>query len=46
MVLIAIQDGDLKGSLRQKDIDRFNAPGSDYFIYLLSTRAGVFFLFR
>lgn len=33
-------DGDLKASLRQKDIDKFNAPGSDYFIYLLSTRAG------
>ncbi|KAG8855985.1 hypothetical protein FRB91_001375 [Serendipita sp. 411] len=33
-------DGDLKGSLRQKDIDKFNAPGSEYFIYLLSTRAG------
>ncbi|CCA67695.1 probable CHD1-transcriptional regulator [Serendipita indica DSM 11827] len=33
-------DGDLKGALRQKDIDRFNAPDSEYFIYLLSTRAG------
>ncbi|KAG8699310.1 hypothetical protein FRC08_005380 [Ceratobasidium sp. 394] len=33
-------DGDTKSSLRQKDIDDFNKPGSDYFIYILTTRAG------
>lgn len=34
------KDGDTKSSLRQKDIDEFNKPGSDYFIYILTTRAG------
>ncbi|CAE6358604.1 unnamed protein product [Rhizoctonia solani] len=33
-------DGDTKSSLRQKEIDEFNKPGSDYFIYILTTRAG------
>ncbi|KAG9121858.1 hypothetical protein FRC07_002007, partial [Ceratobasidium sp. 392] len=33
-------DGDTKSSLRQKEIDDFNRPGSDYFIYILTTRAG------
>lgn len=32
----------MKSSLRQRDIDMYNAPDSDYFIYLLSTRAGKF----
>ncbi|KAG8747869.1 hypothetical protein FRC10_010488 [Ceratobasidium sp. 414] len=32
-------DGDTKSSLRQKEIDDFNKPGSDYFIYILTTRA-------
>lgn len=36
----AFQDGDTKSSLRQKEIDDFNKPGSDYFIYILTTRAG------
>ncbi|KAH7344948.1 SNF2 family N-terminal domain-containing protein [Rhizoctonia solani] len=39
-VLLFSQDGDTKSSLRQKDIDEFNKPGSDYFIYILTTRAG------
>lgn len=25
---------------RQKDMDKFNAPDSEYFIFLLTTRAG------
>ncbi|CAE6457352.1 unnamed protein product [Rhizoctonia solani] len=33
-------DGDTKSSLRQKEIDEFNKPGSEYFIYILTTRAG------
>ncbi|TCD65653.1 hypothetical protein EIP91_002326 [Steccherinum ochraceum] len=33
-------DGNVKQSLRQKGIDDFNKPGSDIFIYMLSTRAG------
>ncbi|QRW05377.1 chromodomain-helicase-DNA-binding protein 4 [Ceratobasidium sp. AG-Ba] len=33
-------DGDTKSALRQKEIDDFNRPGSDYFIYILTTRAG------
>ncbi|KAG8937016.1 hypothetical protein FRC02_008123 [Tulasnella sp. 418] len=33
-------DGNTKQETRQKDIDKFNQAGSDYFIYLLSTRAG------
>ncbi|CAE6425416.1 unnamed protein product [Rhizoctonia solani] len=33
-------DGDTKSSLRQKEIDEYNKPGSDYFIYILTTRAG------
>jgi SNF2 family DNA or RNA helicase len=35
------QDGNTKGSVRQKAMDEFNKPGSDYFIFLLTTRAGV-----
>ncbi|KAG9018869.1 hypothetical protein FRB90_008806 [Tulasnella sp. 427] len=33
-------DGDTKSDQRQRDMDEFNKPGSDIFIYLLSTRAG------
>ncbi|GAA5857411.1 hypothetical protein JCM8547_002265 [Rhodosporidiobolus lusitaniae] len=33
-------DGDTPQLERQKDVDKFNAPGSEYFAYLLSTRAG------
>lgn len=33
-------DGGVTGSLRQDAIDRFNAPGSPAFAFLLSTRAG------
>ncbi|CAE6521305.1 unnamed protein product [Rhizoctonia solani] len=33
-------DGDTKSSLRQKEIDEYNKPGSEYFIYVLTTRAG------
>lgn len=33
-------DGDTKQLDRQRGIDDFNAPGSEYFAYLLSTRAG------
>lgn len=33
-------DGDTKQLDRQRGIDDFNAPDSDYFCYLLSTRAG------
>ena len=33
-------DGSITGSVRQQAIDRFNKPGSDSFIFLLSTRAG------
>jgi hypothetical protein len=34
------QDGNTKQSERQKGMDEFNRPGSDVFVYLLSTRAG------
>lgn len=33
-------DGDVSTMDRQKRIDEFNAPDSDYFAFLLSTRAG------
>lgn len=33
-------DGGITGSLRQDAIDRFNAPGAQQFVFLLSTRAG------
>ncbi|KAF8329124.1 SNF2 family N-terminal domain-containing protein [Cantharellus anzutake] len=33
-------DGNTPQAQRQKDMDAFNAPDSDYFIYLLTTRAG------
>ncbi|XP_071040279.1 chromodomain-helicase-DNA-binding protein Mi-2 homolog isoform X4 [Parasteatoda tepidariorum] len=33
-------DGGITGSQRQEAIDRFNAPGSPHFAFLLSTRAG------
>nr|XP_018668322.1 chromodomain-helicase-DNA-binding protein 4 isoform X1 [Ciona intestinalis] len=33
-------DGSITGSIRQESIDRFNAPNSDHFAFLLSTRAG------
>jgi SNF2 family DNA or RNA helicase len=33
-------DGTIRGDLRQAAIDRFCRPGSDTFIFLLSTRAG------
>lgn len=34
------QDGNTKQSDRQKDMDEFNKPDSDIFIYILTTRAG------
>lgn len=34
------QDGDTPQSQRQQDIDCYNAPDSEYFVYMLSTRAG------
>lgn len=33
-------DGNLNQAQRQRDMDDFNKPDSEYFIYLLSTRAG------
>merc|ERR1712012_26540 len=33
-------DGGITGTLRQDAIDRFNAPGAEQFVFLLSTRAG------
>ncbi|KAG6854234.1 hypothetical protein C0991_009252 [Blastosporella zonata] len=33
-------DGSTKGKDRQKGMDEFNKPGSEVFIYLLTTRAG------
>ncbi|GMR60998.1 hypothetical protein PMAYCL1PPCAC_31193, partial [Pristionchus mayeri] len=33
-------DGGITGQLRQDAIDRFNAPGAQQFVFLLSTRAG------
>ena len=33
-------DGSKKGNERQESIDRFSAPGSDRFVFLLCTRAG------
>lgn len=33
-------DGDLQQAQRQKSIDAFNAPDSECFIFLLTTRAG------
>nr|CAB3230448.1 chromodomain-helicase-DNA-binding protein 4 [Phallusia mammillata] len=33
-------DGTITGLVRQEAIDRFNAPNSDHFAFLLSTRAG------
>ena len=33
-------DGSTAHEERQKSIDAFNAPGSDIFIFMLSTRAG------
>jgi SNF2 family DNA or RNA helicase len=33
-------DGSVRGELRQASIDRFSAPGSESFIFLLCTRAG------
>jgi len=33
-------DGKVRGDIRQQLIDKFNAPGSDIFIFLLCTRAG------
>jgi chromodomain-helicase-DNA-binding protein 4 len=38
--LLDMKDGNTKQAQRQKDMDAFNRPGSDTFIYLLSTRAG------
>lgn len=34
------QDGNTKQADRQKDMDKFNKPDSDIFIYILTTRAG------
>lgn len=33
-------DGGITGNVRQEAIDRFNAPGAQQFVFLLSTRAG------
>jgi len=33
-------DGSITGNQRQEAIDRFNAPGAQQFVFLLSTRAG------
>ena len=33
-------DGGITGTLRQDAIDRFNEPGAEQFVFLLSTRAG------
>uniref|UniRef100_A0A8R1E8I9 Helicase C-terminal domain-containing protein n=2 Tax=Caenorhabditis japonica TaxID=281687 RepID=A0A8R1E8I9_CAEJA len=33
-------DGSITGQMRQDAIDRFNAPGAQQFVFLLSTRAG------
>ncbi|CAD5232400.1 unnamed protein product [Bursaphelenchus xylophilus] len=33
-------DGSITGQMRQESIDRFNAPNSEHFVFLLSTRAG------
>ena len=33
-------DGGVRGELRQASIDRFSAPGSESFVFLLCTRAG------
>ena len=33
-------DGDVQQAQRQKSLDAFNAPDSDYFVFLLTTRAG------
>ena len=33
-------DGGITGALRQDAIDRFNTPGAQQFVFLLSTRAG------
>ncbi len=37
---LAPKDGNTPQAQRQKDMDAFNAPDSEYFIYILSTRAG------
>ncbi|XP_065341812.1 chromodomain-helicase-DNA-binding protein Mi-2 homolog isoform X2 [Cloeon dipterum] len=33
-------DGSITGTMRQEAIDRFNAPGAQQFVFLLSTRSG------
>ena len=33
-------DGSITGQLRQEAIDRYNAPGAEQFVFLLSTKAG------
>ena len=33
-------DGNIRGNERQAAIDRFSAPNSDRFVFMLSTRAG------
>ena len=33
-------DGTIRGDVRQAAIDRFCRPGSETFVFLLSTRAG------
>lgn len=40
MILLFFQDGDTPSGDRQKGMDEFNKVGSEYFIYLLTTRAG------
>ncbi len=38
--MFVMQDGSTKQVDRQRDMDEFNKPNSDVFIYILSTRAG------
>lgn len=39
-------DGSITGGLRQEAIDRFNAPGAQQFVFLLSTRSVQTFVIR
>lgn len=39
-------DGAITGTIRQEAIDRFNAPGAQQFVFLLSTRYVKFIYFR
>ena len=39
-ILFVRIDGSVNVRMRQQSIDRFNAPGSKYFVFLISTKAG------